>query len=515
MVGVLVAFVIWSELRAAGLFGGVRRESRGSPAAEWRRRILLADVAKAPLAEQPGMLLRLLGEALTRTQRLPAADGLTATAIARRARLESDDEREELRRVGETADAVRYASGRRPTRPSRARWARRGRCSKNSCGRANADARTRRRIPAGSSRLSRRFMVCGCDRRPRSIRRPTSRGRPPPSVVAMVMPVFTNGCSDPAWTCGRCAIVTARCPISAFRRAAICWSFHCPRWKCSTATNSARSIAGCARGNTLLITAALLDQPDWAARRSAGAVVEIESLTAIEFETRRAREARLDDTPLAQRVREADAREARNKNGKDDEAADDAVEDDEGEEDTEEGDADRGDLLDVPEKLALTATGPHVLLEGVKTLELVTDYEAQEWSLRMPYDNFVLTLARTASGEGALFEQRVGEGRVLLSAGGSALHQPRARQCRQCAAVRQHREAHVARWRGVVRRPAAGSCRPATIPRASTTIRACSKRSSSCSGCGSSGCSDLHDFAHPSSRCTIPPRRSWYNVPVV
>ena len=55
----------------------------------------------------------------------------------------------------------------------------------------------------------------------------------------------------------------------------------------------------------------------------------------------------------------------------------------------------------------------------MKTLELVTDYTAEDWSLRMPYDNFVLTLARTAAGEGALFEQRVGEGRVLLSAGGS------------------------------------------------------------------------------------------------
>ena len=67
------------------------------------------------------------------------------------------------------------------------------------------------------------------------------------------------------------------------------------------------------RGNTLLINAALLDQPDWAARRSAGAVVEIESLTAIEFETRKGRESRLDDTPLAERVREADARDARRK----------------------------------------------------------------------------------------------------------------------------------------------------------------------------------------------------------
>ena len=110
MVGVLVALVIWSELRAAGFFGGVRRaSSRQSPAAEWRRRLLLADVAKAPLAERPGMLLRLLGEALTRAQRLPAAEGLTATAIARRARLDSADEREALRAVGATAEVVRYA----------------------------------------------------------------------------------------------------------------------------------------------------------------------------------------------------------------------------------------------------------------------------------------------------------------------------------------------------------------------------------------------------------------------
>jgi hypothetical protein len=166
------------------------------------------------------------------------------------------------------------------------------------------------------------------------------------------------------------------------------------------------------RGNTLLINAALLDQPDWAARRSAGAVVEIESLTAIEFETPKVRESRLDDTPLAQRVREADARDARNKG---------AGEDDEHEESGDELDIDleRGKLLEIPDRIPLTATGPHVLLEGVKTLELVTDYTAEDWSLRMPYDNFVLTLARTVDGEGALFEQRVGEGRVLLSAGGS------------------------------------------------------------------------------------------------
>lgn len=115
LVAVLVMFVIWSELRAAGLLGGVRRATaRVSPAAQWRRRLMLADVTAAPLADRPGMLLRLLGEALTRADRLPAADGMTAAAIARRARLDSDLERAELSRVAATADVVRYGSRKPP-----------------------------------------------------------------------------------------------------------------------------------------------------------------------------------------------------------------------------------------------------------------------------------------------------------------------------------------------------------------------------------------------------------------
>ena len=55
----------------------------------------------------------------------------------------------------------------------------------------------------------------------------------------------------------------------------------------------------------------------------------------------------------------------------------------------------------------------------MRTLGLETDYPPEEWSLRIPYDNFVLTLARDAKGEGALFEQRVGAGRILLAAGGT------------------------------------------------------------------------------------------------
>jgi hypothetical protein len=113
LVVLLALFVVLGELRAAGLLGGARRAARrANPAAEWRRRLMLADVNAAPLADRPGMLLRLLAEALTRAQRLPAAEGLTARAIARRAELDSADERAELERVAATADDVRYADRR-------------------------------------------------------------------------------------------------------------------------------------------------------------------------------------------------------------------------------------------------------------------------------------------------------------------------------------------------------------------------------------------------------------------
>ena len=110
LVMALVLYVVWAELRAAGLLGGARREQgRASPAAEWRRRLMLTDVFAAPPGDRPGMMLRLLGEALTRAHRLPAADALPAGAIARHARLDSEAERAELARVASTAEQARYA----------------------------------------------------------------------------------------------------------------------------------------------------------------------------------------------------------------------------------------------------------------------------------------------------------------------------------------------------------------------------------------------------------------------
>ena len=106
----LVLLVIWSELRAAGLLGGhARDDARRGADGEWRRRLQLTDVMAAPLAERPGLLLRLLGEALTRSQRLPSAAGLTAAALVRQAKLDSEQDRAELEQVASAAEAVRYA----------------------------------------------------------------------------------------------------------------------------------------------------------------------------------------------------------------------------------------------------------------------------------------------------------------------------------------------------------------------------------------------------------------------
>jgi hypothetical protein len=108
LMGLLVLYVIWSELRAAGLLGGQKDSRRAQEAAQWRRRLQLTDVMQAPLADRPGLMLKLLGEALTRAHRLPAADGLTAATLVRQAKLDTDDDRRALDSLARTADAVRY-----------------------------------------------------------------------------------------------------------------------------------------------------------------------------------------------------------------------------------------------------------------------------------------------------------------------------------------------------------------------------------------------------------------------
>ena len=183
----------------------------------------------------------------------------------------------------------------------------------------------------------------------------------------MVTPGCTNGCSVPEWKCVRCANVTAALTDLDLPPRGNLLILSLPGVEVFRSDEFSALDRWVRRGNTLLINAALLDQPDWAAGRAAGAVVEIESLTAIEFETRKGRESRLDRHAAgATRARSGCARPPKD-------------EDDEEDEDPKIEASTRiaANYSTIPGKIALTATGPHVLLEGVKTLELVTDYTAR------------------------------------------------------------------------------------------------------------------------------------------
>jgi hypothetical protein len=71
---------------------------------------MLTDVLGAPLAERPGMMLRLLGEALSRVHRLPPADGMTANNLVRQARLDAETQRANLANVAGVSERARYAA---------------------------------------------------------------------------------------------------------------------------------------------------------------------------------------------------------------------------------------------------------------------------------------------------------------------------------------------------------------------------------------------------------------------
>ena len=196
------------------------------------------------------MLLRLLGEALTRAHRLPAADGLTAGAIARRADLDSD--------AG--ARGARAASRRPPTRRVMRRTPPRERAARGSGDFARkallakirapagggADARARHRIPARAGRARRVLRhVAAPGAVARSGRR-HRRGRPPPNGAAMATPALFE------WlrAFGRRRAFVPRALHRASRarrrrRAATCWSFRCRASRCSTTRSSARSTSGC------------------------------------------------------------------------------------------------------------------------------------------------------------------------------------------------------------------------------------------------------------------------------
>jgi hypothetical protein len=149
-------------------------------------------------------------------------------------------------------------------------------------------------------------------------------------------------------------------------------------------------------GNTLLVLAALSDNPDWAFALGGLASGDLNLLTGLEFETVRAREERLKKRATGRRAEQAAA------------------------------DADPTDLAAAfrafaePQQAELEANRPHAYFEGVQEVVALSDYPRQAWTVKVPYEGFVLALAHEReSAEGALWTRPLGEGRIIVSGYGS------------------------------------------------------------------------------------------------
>jgi Domain of unknown function (DUF4350) len=143
-------------------------------------------------------------------------------------------------------------------------------------------------------------------------------------------------------------------------------------------------------GNTLLVMAALSDDPDWAFALGRPVSGDLNLLTGLEFDAVKAREQR------AQRPA---------KGGADDVGARIAA---------------TAKAFAQPQRGTLVPNGPHVYFEGVHAAVGLSDYPSQAWAVKVPYDGFVLSLAHEQrTGDGALWTRPLGSGRIIVSAMGS------------------------------------------------------------------------------------------------
>jgi len=114
LLGLLVLAVLWmvrNELRAAGLLGRTRAgptSTRPSFAGSVSASLSLERVLKAPLAQRPALLFRLLAGELSRQGRLAAESSLTHREVAERARLDDAKEREQLGQLSRLAELQLY-----------------------------------------------------------------------------------------------------------------------------------------------------------------------------------------------------------------------------------------------------------------------------------------------------------------------------------------------------------------------------------------------------------------------
>jgi hypothetical protein len=148
-------------------------------------------------------------------------------------------------------------------------------------------------------------------------------------------------------------------------------------------------------GNTLLVLAALSDDPDWAFVLGRPVSGDLGLLTGLEFELA---------AKGAGGRRSAGAADA----GK---SAPDAV-----------GAriAATARAFAQPQRGTLVPNGSHPYFSGVNSAVALSDYPSQAWTVKIPYDGFVLSLAhQEETGDGVLWTRPLGRGRIVVSGLGS------------------------------------------------------------------------------------------------
>jgi len=146
-------------------------------------------------------------------------------------------------------------------------------------------------------------------------------------------------------------------------------------------------------GNTLLVLAALADDPDFARGRTGLVSGDLNLLTGLEFETVRSREARAGSKPGTPRAGTERSRTRRGASFAEDARA----------------------FLE-PQRSVLAANRAHAYFQGVREGVALSDFAHQPWALRVPYEGFALELAHVREdGSGVLWTRPLGAGRIIVS----------------------------------------------------------------------------------------------------
>jgi Domain of unknown function (DUF4350) len=140
-------------------------------------------------------------------------------------------------------------------------------------------------------------------------------------------------------------------------------------------------------GNTLVVMAALSDNPGWATSLGGlptGATPgDLDSLTGLEFESTRLRDVRIG--------RKSDVRAPVGVRH-----------------------------FSEPKRQVLVPNRDHVYFQDIHAVIALSDYDSLSWTVKVPYEGFVLSLAhQKETGEDALWTRPLGQGRIVISAFGT------------------------------------------------------------------------------------------------